>query len=162
MFVGFDVGSDIASRHQSGVMTELRQLTRPEMRSAASFEADKARWNIGEETQHLASSKLSSENRPAIGVDAMHLEPSFRRIKSDRCNRHRTTPCFVRCSSTGMRGPSIPLCALHAQLSRRRRFARGARSGYLLRNGAAMGFEVRTIVRQRTSPSTPRDQRLGG
>jgi hypothetical protein len=34
MFVGFDVGSDIASRHQSGVMTELRQLTRPEMRSA--------------------------------------------------------------------------------------------------------------------------------
>src|SRR3984957_16704278 len=58
MFVGFDVGSDIASRHQSGVMTELRQLTRPEMRSAASFEADKARWNIGEETQHLASSKF--------------------------------------------------------------------------------------------------------
>jgi putative transposase len=78
MFVGFDVGSDIASRHQSGVMTELRQLTRPEMRSAASFEADKARRNIGEETQHLASSKLSSENRPAIGVDEMHLEPSFR------------------------------------------------------------------------------------
>ena len=69
MFVGFDVGSDIASRHQSGVMTELRQLTRPEMRSAASFEADKARRNIGEETQHLAPSKLSSENRPAIGVE---------------------------------------------------------------------------------------------
>jgi hypothetical protein len=79
------------------------------MRSAASFEADKARRNIAEETQHLASSKLSSENRPAIGVDAMHLEPSFRRIKSDRCNRHRTTPCFVRCSSAGVRGPSIPL-----------------------------------------------------
>ena len=53
MFFGFDVGSDIASRHQSGVMTELRQLTRPEMRSAASFEADKARRNIGEETQPL-------------------------------------------------------------------------------------------------------------
>jgi len=49
----------------------------------------------------------------------------------------------------------LALCALHAQLSRRRRFARGARSGYLLRNGAAMGFEVRTIVRQRTSPATP-------
>src|SRR5580693_2741130 len=49
----------------------------------------------------------------------------------------------------------FPLWALHAQLSRRRRFARGARSGYLLRNGAAMGFEVRTIVRQGTSASTP-------
>ena len=63
------------------------------MRSAASFEADEARRNIGEETQHFASSKLSSENRPAIGVAAMHLEPSFRRIESDRYNRHRTTPC---------------------------------------------------------------------
>jgi SPFH domain / Band 7 family len=30
-----------------------------------------------------------------------------------------------------------------------------AGSGHLLRNGAAMGFEVRTVVRQRTSPSTP-------
>ena len=50
----------------------------------------------------------------------------------------------------------LALCALHAQLSRRRRFARGAQSGYLLRNCAAMGFEVRTIVRQRTSPSTPK------
>jgi putative transposase len=75
-------------------MTELRQLTRPEMRSAASFEADKARRNIGEETQHLASSKLSSEDRPAIGVDAMNLEPAFRRIESDRCNRHCATPCW--------------------------------------------------------------------
>jgi hypothetical protein len=36
------------------------------------------------------------------------------------------------------------------------------RSGYLLRNGAAMGFEVRTIVRQRTSPSTPAANPLGG
>jgi hypothetical protein len=95
MFLGFDVGSDIASRHQSGVMTELRQLARPEMRSAANFEADKARRNIDEETQHLASSKLSSENRPAIGVDAVHLDQIFDVSRSDRWNRHRTTPCFV-------------------------------------------------------------------
>ena len=49
----------------------------------------------------------------------------------------------------------LALCAFHAQLSRRRRSARGARSGCLLRNGAAMGIEVRAIVRPRTSPSTP-------
>ena len=115
MFVGFDVGSDIASWHQSGVMTELRQLTRPKMRSPASFEADKARRNIGEETQHLASSKLSAENRPAIGVDAMHLEPSFRRIESDRCNV--IAPLPVRVFFHWVRGPSIPLSPVHVQLS---------------------------------------------
>jgi hypothetical protein len=37
----------------------------------------------------------------------------------------------------------------------RLRSARGARSGCLLRNGAAMGFQVRAIVRPRTSPQTP-------
>src|SRR5271168_6466 len=61
--------------------------------------------------------------------------------------------------------PSVPACghparrlavyAFHAQLSRRRRSACGARSGYLLRNGATMGIEVRAPVRPRTSPSTP-------
>jgi pimeloyl-ACP methyl ester carboxylesterase len=61
--------------------------------------------------------------------------------------------------------PSVPacdyparrlvICAFHAQLSRRRRSACGARTGYLLRNGAAMGIEVRAVVRPRTSPSTP-------
>src|SRR5580700_3333443 len=52
----------------------------------------------------------------------------------------------------------LALCALHAQLSRRRRFARGARSGYLLRNGAAMGFEgplfARELRRRRPRPTT--------
>jgi hypothetical protein len=49
----------------------------------------------------------------------------------------------------------LALCPLHAQLSRRRGSARGARSGCLIRNGAAMGVEIRTVVRPRTSPSTP-------
>src|SRR4029077_11329710 len=49
----------------------------------------------------------------------------------------------------------LAVFAFHAQLSRRRRSASGARSGYLLRNGAAMGLEVRAIVRSRTSPSAP-------
>src|SRR5208282_5111848 len=49
----------------------------------------------------------------------------------------------------------LALSPFHAQLSRRRRSARGARPGCLLRDGAAMGLEVRAIVRPRTSPSTP-------
>jgi hypothetical protein len=49
----------------------------------------------------------------------------------------------------------LALPPLHAQLSRRRRSTRGARSGCLLRDGAAMGLEVRAVVCPRTSPSTP-------
>ena len=46
----------------------------------------------------------------------------------------------------------LALCAFHAQLSRRRRSARSAWARRVLRNGAAMGLEVRTVVRPRTSP----------
>src|SRR5580658_10066817 len=49
----------------------------------------------------------------------------------------------------------LALCAFHPQLSRRRGSARRARSGRLLRNGAAMGFEIRAVVRPRASPWTP-------
>ena len=47
----------------------------------------------------------------------------------------------------------LALSPFHAQLSRRRRSACGTQSGYLLRNGAAMGIEVRAIVRPRTLPA---------
>src|SRR5271165_1670235 len=49
----------------------------------------------------------------------------------------------------------LALSPFHAQLSRRRRSARGAWAGCLLRDGAAMGIEVRAIVPPRTSPQTP-------
>src|SRR5271166_6474406 len=64
-----------------------------------------------------------------------------------------------------VRPPPIPACdhparrlalpPLHAQLSRCRGSTCRARSGCLLRDGAAMGLEVRAVVRPRTSPSTP-------
>src|SRR5271170_4458368 len=49
----------------------------------------------------------------------------------------------------------LALSPFHAQLSRRRRSARRARSRCLIRDGAAVGFEVRAGVRPRTSPQTP-------
>ena len=61
-------------------------------------------------------------------------------------------PSFPACGHPARR---LAVYAFHAQLSRRRRSASGARFGYLLRNGAPMGIEVRAVVRQRTSPSTP-------
>ena len=46
----------------------------------------------------------------------------------------------------------LAVCAFHAELSRRGRSARGARFGCLLRDGAAMGLEIRAGVRSRASP----------
>ena len=82
------------------------------------------------------------------------------------------TPTMLRFHSMGMMAhddlvftPSVSACdhqarrlalsPFHPQLSRRRRSARGARPGCLLRDVAAMGIEVRAIVRPRTSPPTP-------
>src|SRR3984885_3076923 len=58
--------------------------------------------------------------------------------------------------------PAIIRHAVWLYVSRRRRSASGAWSGYLLRNGAATGIEVRAIVRPRTSASTPAAKPLGG
>src|SRR5208282_4391264 len=63
--------------------------------------------------------------------------------------------CPLSVSASDHPARCLALYALHAQLPRRRRSARGARSGCLPRNGAAMGLEVRAVVRPRTSPSTP-------
>src|SRR5208283_5881818 len=49
----------------------------------------------------------------------------------------------------------LALCSFHPQLSRRRRSARRAWTGCLVRNGAAVGLEIRAVVRPRTSPPTP-------
>ena len=53
----------------------------------------------------------------------------------------------------------LALCAFHAQLSRRRGSARGARTGCLLRNGAAMGLKfgpmfARELRRRRPRPTS--------
>src|ERR1700722_6018483 len=50
------------------------------------------------------------------------------------------------------RGVAVP--SVHPELPRCRGFARRARPGPLLRDGQAMGVEVRPVVRQGTSPQT--------
>jgi hypothetical protein len=67
--------------------------------------------------------------------------------------RSVTFDCSARTASRKSRcGISLearwPPCPIHTQLSRRRRSARGAWSGPLIRNRAAMGLEVRTVVLQ--------------
>src|ERR1700759_490680 len=81
----------------SGVVAELHQFARPKLRAAASFEANQAPRDLGEEGPYFASSELLSKNGPAIRADTVNLEPAFR-ISTARGshgtgskNRHRCT-----------------------------------------------------------------------
>ena len=75
---------------------------------------------------------------------------------------HDDLVCPPSVSACGHPARRLALFSFHAQLSRRRRSARGARPGCLLRDGAAMGFEVRTPVRPRTSASDARGRPRSG
>jgi hypothetical protein len=68
---------------------------------------------------------------------------------------HDDLVCPPSVSACGHPARRLAVYAFHAKLSRRRRSACGAWSGYLLRNGATMGIEVRAVVRPRTSAWTP-------
>src|SRR5215468_6514158 len=58
VLVALDVGLDVFRWHQSYLVAELREFTRPVMGRAASLHADQTRWQRFEERQHLAPPKL--------------------------------------------------------------------------------------------------------
>ena len=66
---------------------------------------------------------------------------------------HEDLVCPPSVSACDHPARRLALCPLYARLSRRRRSARGARTGCLLPNGAAFRLEVWALVRSRTSPS---------
>ncbi len=56
--VALDVGLHIPRRHQTNLVTKLREFTRPIMGAGARLHADKAWRQRLEELQHLAAPKL--------------------------------------------------------------------------------------------------------
>ncbi len=168
MLVGFDIGPHVASRHQSHIVTELGELAGPEMRSAAGLEADEARRNIGEEAQDLAASEFPSENHLAIDVDAVNLEPGFRRIESDRSNRHSATPCsfgdfpsgcgdrpsrYVR-DDKPFGGAGPPAAIFHYSRDRRGEHPQAHLAGYsgILQADAYDGFNPLYLAERKPAP----------
>jgi hypothetical protein len=93
-------------------------------------------------------------------IDKSRLQPGAERQSGNLVHSIGTMAHDDLVFSPSVSAGDRPACRLapspfHAQLSRRRGSARGARSGCLLRDGAAMGVELRAIVRLRTSPSMP-------
>jgi hypothetical protein len=78
----------IASWHQTNLMAELRQLTRPIMYRGAGSHANKARRQIFEKRYYLAATKLPSDDDLLGRVNAVNLEYILGEIQTDRANLH--------------------------------------------------------------------------
>src|ERR1022692_4543376 len=88
VLVALDVGLHILRRHQTNLVAELRQFTRPIMCRGAGFHADKAWRQSLEELYQLAAAKLLSDGDLLSRVDAVNLEHVLGDIQTDRGNMH--------------------------------------------------------------------------
>src|ERR1035437_6583685 len=88
VLVALDVGLHILRRHQTNLVAELRQFTRPIMCRGAGFHADKAWRQSLEELYQLAAAELLSDNDLLSRVDAVNLEHVLGDIQTDRGNLH--------------------------------------------------------------------------
>src|ERR1019366_6764482 len=88
VLVALDVGLHILRRHQTNLVAELRQFTRPIMCRGAGFHADKTRRQNLEELYQLAAAKLLSDDDLLCRIDAVNLEHVLGDIQTDRGNLH--------------------------------------------------------------------------
>jgi len=92
ILVALDVGLHILRRHQTNLVAELRELTRPVMGRSAGLQADKARRQRFEECQHLATPKLLPNDDLLGPVDPVNLEHVLGDIQTDCGDLHVEAP----------------------------------------------------------------------
>ena len=88
VLVALDVGLHIPRRHQTNLVTKLREFTRPIMGGGARLHADKARRQRLEELQHLAPPKLLSNDDLLSCIDPVNLEHVLGDIQTERGDLH--------------------------------------------------------------------------
>jgi hypothetical protein len=147
--------------HASSAASSTRPLfsclSRP-LKCSRSRSASKARHSISKGFSGATMAIAARSTRYSRGIVTAMVarpEPADKMAHDDLVCPLPVSPCHHPTCRLALR-------PFHAQLSRRRRSARGAWSGCLLRNGAAMGFEVWAVVRPRTSPSSCTHAMRGG
>ncbi len=88
VLVALDVGLHIPRRHQTNLVTKLREFARPIMGRGACLHADKARRQCLEELQHLAAPKLLPNDDLLGRVDPLNLKHVLGDIQTDRADLH--------------------------------------------------------------------------
>ena len=88
VLVALDVSLHVFRRHQTNLVTELSQLTRPIVRGGTGVHANEAGRQSFEELHHLTATKLFPDYDLLGCIDAVHLEYVLGNIQTDRGNLH--------------------------------------------------------------------------
>jgi hypothetical protein len=75
-----DEGTDVSRRHQFDPVAEPAELPRLMMRACSDLHTDKAERKGFKEGLHLSTSEPLSDQRPPLGVCAVHLKDMLRGI----------------------------------------------------------------------------------
>src|SRR6516165_6991939 len=88
VFVALDVGLHVFRRHQSNLVTELRQLACPVVRGGTSFHANQAGRQSCKKLHHLTAAKLLPDDDPLGRINSVDLEHVLGDIQTDCGNLH--------------------------------------------------------------------------
>src|SRR5580704_9280873 len=88
VLVALDVSLHVLRRHQTNLVTELRQLTCPVVRGGTGLHADKARRQSLEKRNHLAAPELLPDDHLLVRIDAVDLKHVLGDIQTDCGNLH--------------------------------------------------------------------------
>ena len=88
VFVALDVSLHVLRRHQTNLVTELRQLTCPVVRGGTGLHANQARRQRREELHHLTATKLPPHDHLLGRIDAVDLKRVLGDIQTDCGNLH--------------------------------------------------------------------------
>jgi hypothetical protein len=83
VLVALDVGLHVFRWHQTNLVTQLRQLTRPIMRRGTGLHADQAGRQRRKKLQHLTAAKLLPDDDLLGCVDAVDLEHVLSDVQTD-------------------------------------------------------------------------------
>src|SRR5258708_19736282 len=90
VLIALDVGLHILRWHQTDLVAQLRQLTRPMMRRGTGLHADEARRQSFEESYNLAAPKFLPDDDLLACVNPVTLNPLLANIQPNTGTLHST------------------------------------------------------------------------
>ena len=88
VLVALDVCLHVFRRHQTNLVTKLRQLTSPVVRRGTGLHANQAGRQRREELHHMTAAKLLPDDDLLGRIDAVHLKHVLGDIQTDCGNLH--------------------------------------------------------------------------